>query len=243
MRYIKTSFAFIVSFSIISSIFIIYIAKFKSESMLGGLAREKLIRYESVINYANFNSPGDMKYIYSNSKNNSINVNLLYNNEFSPDKDAESWITDMVKVTTGKTAVINNFNNLKILKDSLSDGDLKDIRKEIKSNKSLKLNIIYLPRYLPKDSLAGIVLDRDTIYIFCKAIDALSEDNATLKRLEKSTLMHEWGHLLGVEHTPDENCVMSERVDVYDKHMLGSEQIPDEYCQETLNQIEGLRGF
>src|SRR4030042_2542284 len=190
MRFLKILIVFIFLFAILSSVFVIYLAKLKGQSFFGKIAREELIRHTFILSYANFNAPGDMKFLYLNPKTNSLEVDLRFNNDFAPDEDVEVWIKNMVKETTGKIAVINRFDNLDIAQNSLSDYELTNLEKEINKSHAIKLNIIYVPSYKEKESLAGIVLSRDTIFIFRKAIDTLSEDKKTLKRLEKSTIMH-----------------------------------------------------
>ena len=53
--------------------------------------------------------------------------------------------------------------------------------------------------------------------------------------------MHEWGHLLGLEHTNLPECIMNEKVEVLDSHYLLSNQIPVEYCWDEKYKLENLR--
>jgi len=57
--------------------------------------------------------------------------------------------------------------------------------------------------------------------------------------LEKSTLLHEWGHLLGMEHNTIPNCIMSALVEVSNSVRIAY-QINTEYCW---NELYDFRQF
>ena len=58
--------------------------------------------------------------------------------------------------------------------------------------------------------------------------------------IEQSTIMHEWGHLLGLDHINQEDCIMNERVEVYENRRFQGSNIPTTYCAEELYQLHQL---
>jgi predicted Zn-dependent protease len=121
------------------------------------------------------------------------------------------------------------------------DSDLRDIRKVLGSSVFKPvLNIVYLSKYSEVPTSVGVVINRDTIYLFKDTLLELTNDNDLRQILEKTTLMHEWGHLLGLEHNNISSCIMDGRVDVYDKFPLG-EKIPTNYCPEELQELKLIK--
>ncbi len=49
--------------------------------------------------------------------------------------------------------------------------------------------------------------------------------------------MHEWGHLLGIDHVDNPECIMSSFVEVEDKTLFRVQDIPVAYCPETIQEL------
>lgn len=126
--------------------------------------------------------------------------------------------------------------------ESFGDADLNRLRKSVRNalDPMSTIYVVYVTTYAEKPESAGVVLHRDTIFIFNDTLLSLSEDVETRERMELSTLKHEWGHLLGLNHTISPDCVMSERVKVYDQPPIGW-IVPIEHCEETLLELENIK--
>jgi len=139
--------------------------------------------------------------------------------------------------------VVSDLGSINYKNDGLlSDDDLNNIRKLLISEMGTPsdLNIVYTSSYSEKPSSIGLVIHRDTVYIFNDALKKLSEKSAVNNILEKTTIMHEWGHLLGVDHILNDDCVMSEVVEVYDNPSYGK-SLPTKYCWEELEAIKIIK--
>ena len=118
----------------------------------------------------------------------------------------------------------------------LTNENLEEIYKLVKSTSKSDVYIIFTGSYAEKPSSVGLVIQRDAIFIFNDAIELLSERGYVKDLLEKTTIMHEWGHLLGLEHINYSNCIMNEMAEVYDNPPVGK-NLPIKYCWEELNII------
>ena len=149
----------------------------------------------------------------------------------------EAWLKDMIFQTVGKNASVGTVQNIGYPKMKLlTNEDLNEIRKTAVLQSNSELYLIYTSSYAEKESSVGVVIHRDTIFIFRDAIETLSERGYIKDVLEKTTIMHEWGHLLGMDHVDDTDCIMNELVEVYDNFPIGVD-IPTEYCQKELREI------
>ncbi len=223
----------------------IYFVKFDNSSELGSFLKNYALKNPQFIRFFNLNQPGDNRYIYLSSLYPDIEVNVAYTLDAQPDSDAEAWIRMMIGDTVGKNIRVNLPAKPNIAsQDSFTDKDLNRIRKTLINNQKSNLsvvNIIYLSTYAEKPSYLGVTIHRDTIFIFNKTLKKIVGDSELTKRLERSTLMHEWGHLLNLPHIQQSGCVMSGDMDIYSDRPLFADEIPITHCPSTLYFLEQLK--
>jgi len=124
---------------------------------------------------------------------------------------------------------------------SHSSSDLRQRFSAKGDKKDNFLNIIYLTHYKPDPRYLGITINKDTIFIFKGGFEGIGENEKVLRRIEQSTIMHEWGHLLGLGHVESEDCIMSEMVHFYSDRELWTGEVPTQYCAETLYEIKKMK--
>ena len=221
----------------------IFLIKFGNKSALGGFVKGQVMKYPRLISLMNLNEPGDNRFLYLGQKSQQIKVNIYSVNNARSNEKVGEWINEIIFETTGKRAVVSDLGSINYKNDGLlSDDDLNNIRKLLISEMGTPsdLNIVYTSSYSEKPSSIGLVIHRDTVYIFNDALKKLSEKSAVNNILEKTTIMHEWGHLLGVDHILNDDCVMSEVVEVYDNPSYGK-SLPTKYCWEELEAIKIIK--
>jgi predicted Zn-dependent protease len=220
----------------------IFFAKFNENSFFGKIARKELIKHPSLSHTINLNQPGDEKYAYLDHNNDIIRVQLVFIGNAEPDINLENWVDKMISETTGKKAEIHKVDSLLFDEQvTYSNKDLLKIRDGIKNNSDMpELNIVYLSSYSDIPTYGGLVQNKNTIYIFKGTLNNLTPDKKQVSTLEKSTLLHEWGHLLGLEHNDISGCVMSNKVEVSDMPYLYGSQIPTDYCQNELEELKTI---
>lgn len=218
----------------------VYFVKFKTGSFLGVRLRRFVLKNEKLVKIINLNNPGDAKFIYLDPQKSEIDIEVVSVNSTDNNGNINAWMAEIIFQTTGKGTISVKPLEIEFEKQNLlTDDDLTKIRNETILHGKHDLYIVYTSSYKEKPSSVGLVLHRDTIFIFKEAIDALSDNKSTQDVLEKTTLMHEWGHLLGMDHFDDPDCIMDEKADVYDKPPLG-EDLPTKYCFEEVQSLESF---
>ena len=219
---------------------VILVVKFNNQSLVGKWLKDKVIRYPEVVRIVNLNEPGDAKFLYLDFGQPEISVKLVYTKSGNPSEKVEKWAGEMIGQTTGKNMTFTSYQDDLILeKDAYSDNDLNQIRDNLIKNSpnDVDLFIIYLTERENVLSHVGLVLHRDTIFMFRNALNDLTSNTTLSETLEKTTLMHEWGHLLGIKHVDSPECIMSEMVEVIDSY-LEKGNVPEEYCEEVLYKLQ-----
>ena len=240
LKIIKNTLILFFIFIIILIPVVIYIIKFDNSSYSGGRLKKSVIKKPALVEILNLNNPGDARYVYSDrSKDDLSIITVSVNSKKSHDSVGE-WMDEIIYETIGKAVLMNEPRDIIYpKKELLADGDLNEIRRRLFAQTNAELYLIYAGTYAESPSSVGVVVHRDTIFIFRDAIEALSERGYVRDVLEKTTIMHEWGHLLGLDHFESEDCIMNEMVEVYDRFPL-EKGIPTEYCWEELDEIKNL---
>ncbi len=221
----------------------IFFVRFDNKTELGKFLKAKVIKYPKLISLLDLNEPGDGRYLYISSDYPKIRVNIYTLNNNIPDERVGIWMGEIISESVGKEAVISAPMSLVYENKNLfANEDLNGIRDQIAGsmNSLADLNLVYVSKYFEKPTSVGLVLHRDTIFLFKDALEDLSEKGYVEDILEKTTIMHEWGHLLGVEHINSDYCIMSERVEVFDNSLPGK-ALPKEYCWEELEEIRKIK--
>jgi hypothetical protein len=219
---------------------VIYLIKFNNSSFLGEMLKKRVLRFPELVELLNLNNPGDAKYIYFEPKDRDLTIGIISVNSEEPNKNINEWMREIISESVKRGVILSDVMYLDFPKSQLlTKEDLNEIRSNAILTDKNDLNLIYTSSYFEKDNSVGIVLHRDTIFIFKDAIDMLSERGFVKDVLEKTTIMHEWGHLLGLDHIDDENCIMNEQVQVLDSNPL-ARNLPTKYCWKELQKIEEL---
>lgn len=187
----------------------------------------------------NLNRIGDWQKTYSQS-NSPLKVQVWFDPAFTPNLKLESWLNAMVKDTTARETAIA-INPLEPPPSQyLADADLKQLHKQY-TPQSDSLTLFLLGESSASPTNAGLVLYPNSIFIFETTINHLTDRPDLQDKLELSTLMHEWGHLLGLDHINQDGCIMSEKVEVYDSRLFRGSNLPTRYCGEELYQLGTLK--
>lgn len=216
-----------------------WLIKFKPESVLAEKLHNQIIRNSELRNILRLKQVGDARFEYLRPEHSTIFVRIFYPSNKRLQAELPSWIKNMIKVTTGKSTQLSLHPSSRLR--GLQPLSLEQLRLEAAllptPTYQPVLNIVYVSSYAQAPTNVGLVVSDNTMFIFLDQLKSLSSNKIVLKRIEQSTLMHEWGHLLGMEHVDKHNCVMSAKVEVFESRRDQEANIPIEYCFETLTQL------
>ena len=86
----------------------------------------------------------------------------------------------------------------------------------------------------------GSTYRESTIVLFYNKMRQFSSGGRTFTKIIESTILHELGHQLGLDHIDSEQCIMAPYVE-----NLGEqnrvEEIPVEFCRQSLDRLEEIR--
>ncbi len=208
--------------------------------------RPALLRRDWSRNLLFLNQPGDYRYAYAGSRVKEIVVEVDWLEGIEPNHDYETWIEQMITESIkkeGKVVLAQSIGDE--FKREYSYQELMALERKNRSSDLEKnlgyMHVLYLTRSTDEPTNAGMVLSDRAIFIFEDVINDLSERDDIRARVERSTLIHEWGHLLGLNHTTENNCVMSETVEVYGNRQFQFNNIPVTHCTDTIIELERLR--
>lgn len=121
---------------------------------------------------------------------------------------------------------------------SVTDKFLAALGKDIPAypQSTAVMRIYVLSTYAPHPSLLGLTINAYGFAIFKGGIESSSDHRWVDEDLEKETILHEIGHLLGAEHLENENCIMNKFVDV--PNDIGLNFVPTKYCYEDLQALK-----
>jgi len=161
---------------------------------------------------------------------------------FSLEGGVTSSIAQKISEITGKKANIltdRTFERQEIT--DLSEGNLGTISKGAAKRAGSKnyLVVILLDKSGDAPTNVGVAEGERTIALFEGRIAELSETQSVLDDLKVSTVLHEYGHLIGLEHNNKEGCLMNEKVESPGNNWSAS--MPEDFCDFEKSQIEKLK--
>ena len=85
-------------------------------------------------------------------------------------------------------------------------------------------------------SIVGETYESQGIIIYESRVEELTQFESYQKTLEQSTILHEFGHLMGLEHALDPTCVMADTVEV-GTSQEAINQLSTDFCAESFAKI------
>lgn len=192
---------------------------------------------------------GDARFDYAKSENFSKIVINIYH---LPGKSLTEGVMDLVINEMKRVVVkpagieVGKITQIPLRNNTYEDVTLKNILKIYPADRSRKngvaaLNIFLLDEYAEVPTYAGLVINDDAIFLFMDSLKDISGSQLSTKKAEMSTILHEFGHLLGAEHANSPDCIMSEVVEDSSFGILPA-RISESYCDSDMQVIREALG-
>jgi hypothetical protein len=190
-------------------------------------------------------------YLYDGSPYDRIVIEVHYEQGVQPSKYALEHLQSIVHRYTGKAVVLSltgditpdmlpastDYNNI----SAFGYGFLADHARYrtgwLGGNASMY--VLYMedsatgPRVAGTGTVVGVAFRADAFVVFSNYLHS--------DTIERTVLVHEAGHLLGLEHDYDPGCVMVGTLVENPSMKTGRTLSPDDYCPEHQRQLEEMR--
>lgn len=189
-------------------------------------------------------------YLYEHSTYDTIAVEVHYEPGAAPSDDALAALRDMLETYTGKRVEVASYGDLPegVIAVPITEDNVGNIGVGIIANYSkvqmgwasgtIPIYIIYVNAVGPaaksgeNDTVVGISYRADSFFILKNHVDS--------EGLEKSVLIHETGHLSGLDHDDNPDCVMS-TVMLENKSWKSGGGPPTEFCAIHKKELSDRR--
>jgi hypothetical protein len=248
IKFMSKIFTLIFTVVVLSYVFLLYSLRITDpENSFNKSNRNFFLRSKITRILFFLNSPGDARFEYLSSENNKVFVEIDYQVGREPNENVKQWVENMIFKVLRKGVEVKASEEGGIPESGgFSDKELRVLAKGtrdpiFKKNKAY-LHVIYVSKSIDAPSNTGLVLTANDLFIFRDRIEELSGRGNIRSLVEESTIKHEFGHLLGLEHVDRDDCVMSESVEVYERSKYQFESIPTDFCEESLEELRRIRG-
>ena len=192
------------------------------------------------------NLTGACRYeILQSDKYSRLHIEIDYDTEYAPDSDAVDLLKQRIKETTDKTSISVSQNSFGSTDSSYSLEEILDIekaqRERYKSGNTFIIHILYLNgEYQDNDQTLGLAYKGSSFVIFKEKIEDAAFLLISAEDIEKSVLVHEYGHLVALVNNGYESPHDHEDPD-HPNHSNNDESVM--YwaieSQDIANQIDG----
>lgn len=201
--------------------------------------RFQLGRYPFLRSLFALHNDGDARFSYFASE---TPIGLQYVNAQGFDISEEIIKTFAGKIQTVTGRPVQIFPSSNIKSGKLFDNDLKDIVHRLKRNDisgQPLIFVIYTEDFDRKGGEVGKTFQEYGIVLSSARLKEITQNlPSVLPEYIGSTLLHEFGHQIGLDHNSDSNCIMSEYVESpKDDSYKFSKSSPVDFCESELEEI------
>lgn len=213
-----------------------------SNNSVNNSFRKKIISNYFLRRILRLSQVGDARFDFAtNNEFTRLKIVVYYQNgEVLYQETVEKAVDEIRKVVNKNEILIKKLPLTVLIDDFTNDNKLNQLVKKYPSKwstseKTAAFQIFILKKYSLHPTYAGLVKDDHNIFIFMDAIKDVSNMQKTTQEAEVSTILHEFGHLLGANHVSNMGCIMNEKVENLTDNFPAI--INTSYCPEDLEEI------
>lgn len=128
-------------------------------------------------------------------------------------------------------------------KDAYTSTDFRSLAAQASKMDSIQtpLDLFILTKDAVSTTQLGSTVREHGIVVFMASIQALTAEPQAQAALVTSTILHEFGHQVGLEHVDDQQCIMTAIVEQPMSTMWAPQTVPTQYCAEELAMVAALK--
>ncbi len=209
--------------------------------------REKFARSTILRTVFNLRWDGDAKtdYLLNNTYTN-ILIEVDRQEDCSINPEVWDGVISEMKCVTKKTGeiTVEESDTIPLARESYTSEQTRGMANRYRNNKTkgdtALLHIVCLNTYAEAPSNIGLTVYENGIVLFWNALKRVAGSNTiALNKFISSTILHEFGHQLGVDHIEAPFCLMNAEVESppLDRPVY----IQTTYCDEEIAAIEEIK--
>jgi|SRR5579872_103428 len=208
--------------------------------------RYRFDRSQTLRNIFNLHDYGDARGDYLGLNDQNIALNVYEMSGMDIDAYVSSQIVARIaEVTNNKNVSYTVMRDDLPLFQAVSDNQINTITNQYadKSNQpgTAVLNLFIFSKKSDQPDLLGVTWKENGIIIFQNALKDFTQPfQQTFDNYELSTIVHEFGHQLGLEHNELPGCLMNPKAELNDNPQSNPEDIVTDFCQTELDQIRSI---
>jgi len=228
---------------IFCAFFVFFFATFNTQAFpsINQKYRDQFARNDFLKKIFKLDQIGDAKADLLTITKPNLDIIVAETGDFTLRADTDSFLENQIRAVTGAAQVkVREVKESEI--NDLSDPNVEKISRQVTRSEGSQnpLVVILLNKSSDLPTKVGLAINDRTILIFEGRINELSETESIRKEIERSTILHEFGHLIGLGHNQIDDCLMNESVESPGNQITVF--LPQKFCDFELGEIEKMRG-
>jgi hypothetical protein len=159
--------------------------------------------------------------------------------------EAISDLAGRMTAVTGKQVAIYYSTPIP-RQETLTSADItrleREYRRAIVPVGSAYVHVLVLPQKTDESEVLGMTVREDGLVLFADTVERFAADSpATVPAYEASTLLHEFGHQIGLDHNDEPDCLMNARAEQGGQPRYAAQDVVTDFCPFEKQQITRLR--